>query len=68
MTLNRRTALGLAAVAAIPRAPTRQAAPADPTEIIRLWPGAAPGETTSRSRRRSPSAIRWSGWSGRGAR
>ena len=44
MTLNRRTALGLAAVAAIP-APVaaRQVAPPDPNETIRLWPGAAPG-------------------------
>ncbi len=49
MTLNRRTALGLAAVAAIP-APvaTKQVAPPDPTETIRLWPGAAPGGTQVR--------------------
>lgn len=44
MTLNRRTALGLAAVAAFPvRAVAQQQAPADPVEVIRLWPGAAPG-------------------------
>lgn len=44
MTLNRRTALGLAAMAAGPvPASARQIAPPDPTETIRLWPGAAPG-------------------------
>lgn len=44
MTLNRRTALGLAALATVPgRAAAPQIAPADPTETIRLWPGAAPG-------------------------
>ena len=48
MTFNRRTALGLAALAATapPVAamiPVSQNAPADPTETIRLWPGAAPG-------------------------
>lgn len=48
MTLNRRTALGLAALAATARpalamTPVSQVAPADPVEIIRLWPGAAPG-------------------------
>lgn len=44
MTLNRRTALGLAAMAAAPiQAAARQIAPPDPTETIRLWPGAAPG-------------------------
>ncbi len=44
MTLNRRTALGLAAMAAIPvPAAARQVAPADPTETLRLWPDAAPG-------------------------
>ena len=49
MTLNRRTALGLAALAATARpAAARtpvspQIAPPDPTEIIRLWPGLAPG-------------------------
>lgn len=43
-TLNRRTALGLAAAAAVPLpALAAQVAPADPTETIRLWPGAAPG-------------------------
>ncbi|KQY75524.1 alpha/beta hydrolase [Brevundimonas sp. Root1423] len=49
MLLNRRSALGLAALAATP-APalamtpvSRQVAPPDPTETIRLWPGAAPG-------------------------
>ncbi|NJC41610.1 acetyl esterase/lipase [Brevundimonas alba] len=41
MTLNRRTALGLAAAAMTPVSQTR--APADPVETIRLWPGAAPG-------------------------
>ena len=48
MSLNRRTALGLAALAATARPvgamiPVSQNAPADPTETIRLWPGAAPG-------------------------
>ena len=48
MSLNRRTALGLAALAAAARPvgamiPVSQNAPADPTETIRLWPGAAPG-------------------------
>lgn len=48
MTLNRRAALGLAALAttarpALAMMPVSQAAPADPVEIIRLWPGAAPG-------------------------
>jgi acetyl esterase/lipase len=48
MTLNRRSALGLAALAttarpALAKTPVSQAAPADPVEIIRLWPGAAPG-------------------------
>lgn len=41
MALNRRTALGLAAAAMTPVSQT--IAPADPTEAIRLWPGAAPG-------------------------
>lgn len=41
MELNRRTALGLAAVAMTPVA--QAVAPADPAETIRLWPGAAPG-------------------------
>lgn len=48
MTLNRRTALGFAALAAAPRSavamtPVSQLAPPDPVETIRLWPGAAPG-------------------------
>lgn len=49
MTLNRRTALGLAALAATARPVAAltpvslQVAPPDPTEVIRLWPGAAPG-------------------------
>ena len=48
MTLNRRAALGLAALAttarpALAKTPVFQVAPADPVEIIRLWPGAAPG-------------------------
>lgn len=48
MTLNRRTALGLAALAATTRpvvamTPVSQTAPPDPVETIRLWPGAAPG-------------------------
>lgn len=48
MTLNRRTALGLAALAASRPAasltPVSQLAPPDPAETIRLWPGSAPGE------------------------
>lgn len=44
MTVNRRTALGLAAMATVPvRGPGPQVAPPDPAEVIRLWPGAAPG-------------------------
>ena len=49
MTLNRRAALGLAALAAAPRPAAAltpvsvQAAPPDPTETVRLWPGPAPG-------------------------
>lgn len=48
MTLNRRTALGLAALAASTRpgfamTPVSQRAPPDPPETIRLWPGPAPG-------------------------
>lgn len=48
MLLNRRGALGLAALAAAPKASAlaqgpQALAPPDPTEIIRLWPGAAPG-------------------------
>jgi acetyl esterase/lipase len=48
MTLNRRAALGLAALAATARpavamTPVSQLAPPDPVETIRLWPGAAPG-------------------------
>ena len=49
MTLNRRAALGLAALAATARPVqamtpvSSQVAPPDPTEVIRLWPGAAPG-------------------------
>ncbi|MDP3801159.1 alpha/beta hydrolase [Brevundimonas sp.] len=48
MTLNRRTALGLAALAvttrpAIAMTPVSQIAPPDPAETIRLWPGPAPG-------------------------
>lgn len=48
MTLNRRTALGLAALAATPRPvsgmiPVSRVAPPDPVEIIRLWPDGAPG-------------------------
>ncbi|MDP3656292.1 MAG: alpha/beta hydrolase [Brevundimonas sp.] len=49
MTLNRRTALGLAALAAASRPAaaltpvSRQNAAADPVERIRLWPDAAPG-------------------------
>ena len=49
MTLNRRTALGLAALAVAPatataRTPTSDpVAPPDPDETIRLWPDGAPG-------------------------
>ena len=48
MSLDRRTALGLAALAALPRPAvmtpvSSQTAPPDPVETIRLWPGAAPG-------------------------
>jgi len=49
MTLSRRTALGLAALAATSRPAAAltpvagQMAPPDPTETIRLWPGGAPG-------------------------
>ena len=48
MTLNRRNALGLAALAATARPagamiPVSQVAPPDPAETIRLWPGGAPG-------------------------
>ena len=48
MILNRRGALGLAALAATPAparalTPVSQAAPPDPTETIRLWPDGAPG-------------------------
>lgn len=47
MTLNRRDALGLAALAATPAVRVQDApaglAPQDPAETIRLWPGAAPG-------------------------
>lgn len=48
MTLNRRTALGLAALGAMPRpatalTPAPQIAPVDPVETIRLWPAGAPG-------------------------
>jgi acetyl esterase/lipase len=49
MMLNRRGALGLAALAATPGPAlamtpvARQVAPPDPNETIRLWPGAAPG-------------------------
>lgn len=48
MTLNRRDALGLAALAAAPAAVPQPStpdavAPSDPAEIIRLWPGPAPG-------------------------
>jgi acetyl esterase/lipase len=49
MTLNRRTAMGLAALAATARPVAAmtpvspQVAPLDPTEIIRLWPSAVPG-------------------------
>jgi acetyl esterase/lipase len=41
MTLNRRDALGLAALTMTPV--SQGVAPPDPTEMIRLWPGAAPG-------------------------
>jgi len=41
MDLNRRTALGFAAAAMTPVSQTM--APADPTETVRVWPGAAPG-------------------------
>jgi acetyl esterase/lipase len=50
MTLNRRDALGLAALAAAPVSAqaltpvsSTQVAPPDPTETIRLWPNGAPG-------------------------
>jgi len=49
MTVSRRDALGLAALAATPlpaQAMTpvaQQPAPPDPTEVIRLWPNGAPG-------------------------
>lgn len=49
MTLNRRSALGFAALAATPTlarpviADTNSTASPDPPEVIRLWPGAAPG-------------------------
>lgn len=48
MITTRRGALGLAAAAATPlpavtMTPVSQLAPPDPTETIRLWPGAAPG-------------------------
>ena len=48
MTLNRRNALGLAALAATARpagamTPVLQVAPPDPAETIRLWPGGPPG-------------------------
>ena len=49
MTLNRRTALGLAALAATARPAAAltpvspQTAPSDPTGTIRLWPERAPG-------------------------
>lgn len=50
MTLNRRDALGLAALAAAPAAGVQTAsqalAPPDPNETLRLWPGAAPGGET----------------------
>ncbi|MDZ4365360.1 alpha/beta hydrolase [Brevundimonas sp.] len=41
MTMNRRDALGLAALAVTPV--SLQVAPADPLETLRLWPGEAPG-------------------------
>lgn len=48
MILNRRGALGLAALAATPGSaraltPVSQVAPPDPTETIRLWPDGVPG-------------------------
>jgi acetyl esterase/lipase len=47
VTLNRRDALGLAAMAAAPAVGLQTAlpgvAPPDPVETLRLWPGAAPG-------------------------
>ncbi|MDI1326029.1 MAG: hypothetical protein PSV23_04430 [Brevundimonas sp.] len=47
MLLNRRGALGLAALAAAPKpsalTPGQASALPDPEEIIRLWPGTAPG-------------------------
>jgi acetyl esterase/lipase len=49
MTLNRRTALGLAALAATPAmarpalGDTVPLAPPDPLEVLRLWPDGAPG-------------------------
>ncbi|MFC7378993.1 alpha/beta hydrolase [Brevundimonas sp. GCM10030266] len=48
MITTRRGALGLAAAAATPLSaramtPVSQIAPPDPSETIRLWPGAAPG-------------------------
>ncbi len=49
MTLNRRTALGLAALAATPAmartavGDTVPVAPPDPLEVVRLWPHGAPG-------------------------
>ena len=48
MQTTRRTALGLAALAATPlpaqvMTPVSQVAPDDPAETLRLWPGQAPG-------------------------
>ena len=48
MLLNRRGALGLAALAAAPKPSglvigAQTVAPPDPQEVIRLWPDAAPG-------------------------
>ncbi|MFN4091871.1 MAG: alpha/beta hydrolase [Brevundimonas sp.] len=51
MTLNRRGVLGAGVVAGLAATarpsqavtPVSQLAPPDPTEVIRLWPGAAPG-------------------------
>ena len=49
MTLNRRDALGLVALAATPAmarpafGDTLPIAPSDPIEVLRLWPGGAPG-------------------------
>lgn len=48
MLLNRRGALGLAALAAAPKPSalaraSQTLAPPDPTEVIHLWPGGAPG-------------------------